>query len=924
MLADTAKGNSGLRGVALTVLFAAMLFSSGSAPAYSPIDQGNGIVSWNSSSTPSIWDNSSRTLSWTFYTANFPQAGWPNVVDAGGAFQNAVQSFTDVTGKALNFRRLPDTNLPPALNDGVLTYSFILDEVNASYLGDISGANGVTYVESQAGVMMDADMFINADPGGGLAWTTDGTPGTRDVQATTTHETMHVSGAGHTPYFNARVFPFARSPVIFLQDHCLASDDRNYLRDIYKAAPFNGTLSGSVVAAGALGVDRAMVVATDANDVPQAITPTRTDGSFSGLSVPPGSYKLTVFHGINSAYSPTGLNDVDFVGATNFVTATTTAAVTVTAGNNTNAPPITVTDGTPGLTMSVQSISPTAPQFQSLFVSSDQSDPSHVGTLILEIDTTGGNILPGDISSVSLGNGITVTGAVTTVNVGPSTTDLMVPYSVTAGAAPGARNLIVNLSVNNNERLFLPGVIKVVGQGGLSIAASTGNPGDATLQAGAQEVPLLGLSLQSNGNNPEDVRIRRLAFNIAGTGPALPALRLWIDKGTVGSVSGADDRIFSGAAYAAITISETTQITGTGSPPGSVIFDNLALTIPANATVRLLLTADMPASGSGIYTASFDPAGLDSTGEPNIVSHGMWWGDNVTPAGTTVTGGAASTEALAISSPEQVRTTGGAAIPVGGSTPETQVTLKAVVTTILAGNVGMEVEVRPLGTTFTGMTHSVPANPGVASGSTISITVTGLMDPQSYHWRARPLHITAPPGPWVSFSTNFESEIDFSCDSSTTNPPVLASLQQFEKDGTTQVLLGGLVKGRVILSGTNGTNNSPVDSSVRLEIEVRPSGTPFTGVPNVFSSFVPSGTVATASFSGPTNTYHWQARTANTYGTSSAWVNFNAAAIHFDFKRASGSGGGGCGATIPAGSGGLWWGLAALGLIAIFSRGRSL
>jgi hypothetical protein len=91
------------------------------------------------------------------------------------------------------------------------------------------------------------------------------------------------------------------------------------------------------------------------------------------------------------------------------------------------------------------------------------------------------------------------------------------------------------------------------------------------------------------------------------------------------------------------------------------------------------------------------------------------------------------------------------------------------------------------------------------------------------------------------------------------------------------------------------------------------------------SDFAPVG-ATTVNFSGPSNTYHWRARTANAFGTASTWVDFNAAAIHFDFKRGSsgGGGGGGCSAAItPAGNDRTWiWGLAGLALLAALCSGR--
>jgi hypothetical protein len=914
--------------IALTTI---LLWGSSNAPAYHPLRDQNGTqILWKAGSPISIYDAATSTVAWTFYTANFPRQTWPDVTETGAAIQGGFQTLMDVSGKNLNFRRLANTNVIPGADDGVVTIAFAEDESNDFFGSDITGALAVTYRESDVtGARRDADMFFNGDPqSSNPLFSNDGTPGTIDVQATATHECLHLAGAAHTPYYGARVFPFVFDPNEFYRDHCVMPDDIAFLRSAYPlVAPVNGTITGLVTLTAGGNADRAIVVATDANDIPQAIMATAADGTYGPLSVPPGTYRLNVFNALNSGYQATGTSEVNFTGSSPFLNDTPVTGVVVTAGNNTAAGTISATSppggATPGMQVRFQAVSPNSLGFQTLFLSSDQTDPSHVGTLefLVELPTGAGNIAASSIQSVSLGSKITVTGAVTTAPAGADSTSVFVPYSVAADAVPGPRNLIIQRNDNGNERLFLPGMIKVVGQGGMTLAVSAGNPAASGRLAGDLEVPLLGLSFHAvatTASHTEDVRIRRLAFSLAGQGAALPALRLWIDAGTAG-VGGGDTRIFSGAAYANVGIAETTTVTGWGSPPGSAIFNNLALTIPANTTVNLLLTADMPSPGTGTYTASFDPAGLDVNGAPNIVANGMSWGDSIVPTGATVTGGSQSTTPMTLTSPDQVKTTGGAQVPVGGSTNENQITVKGTVTTSMGGSVGMDVEYQLVGTAFS----TTPTIPGVAdqpSGTTFSVNITGLVLGAKYHWRARPVSSVTGPGSWVSFGGNSESAFDFSYDTSTTNPPT--NLLQFEKDGTTPVPVGGLVKGRIIFAATNGTNSAA--GQVRLEVEVQPEGVAFSNIPNVFSSFGPSGGATTARFSGRSGLYHWQARTANDLGTSSSWVNFDPTSPHFDYKGGGGgSGGGGCGATIPAGKS-LGWGVIAVGLLLVALRGRRM
>jgi hypothetical protein len=298
----------------------------------------------------------------------------------------------------------------------------------------------------------------------------------------------------------------------------------------------------------------------------------------------------------------------------------------------------------------------------------------------------------------------------------------------------------------------------------------------------------------------EDIRIRKLVFQTAGSGSTLPAVRLWIDAGTPGVVDPADTRVFSGAAYANSPINETIPVT----PGGTVTFDDLALTIPAGGTINLLLTADLPASGVTSITASLAAA--------NITSHGMFWGDDVTSTGGPATGGTITCTDLAIGMLTQIHTSVPQnVIPVGGFTNETQINLVGK-PTVSSGTVGMDVEVQPLGTPFTGTpTVSLPSTS--ASGTQLSATVTGLVSGTSYHWQARASASTSPPSDWVSFGGNPESAVDFSVDTSTVNPPT--GLAQFDNTGA-PLPSGGSTRILATLSALNGTDSQgyPVELQV--------------------------------------------------------------------------------------------------------------
>lgn len=849
---------------------------------------------WRAASPATIWNDATQTLTWHFNPLDFPQGTWPSVAQAGAAFENGYRTIQDVVGTNLKIVRGPDSTSAPVINDGRLDMCFALNGMDPFTGANISQYFAVTYVRTNgSGALTDADVVMNGSAAA-FTWATTYPPpnGTNDVELTACHEQLHSIGGGHPVYFYAMVWPTGRVPELTLFDRCLSPDDRVLIRTLYPGAPALRTITGTVT-----GADSAVVVATNGNGIPQATRVTDGAGNYS-INVPAGAgYTITAHHHSYTDYDP---SDINFGTATPFISAGTTAAIDV-SGGNAAAPAIAITAGSP--TMKITGVQKNGGQMgtQVAFLNKGTT-----GTVHFEI-TTGSPFSAVTGNTANLGPGITV-GAVT-VTMGAGASTVSIPYTVDPAANSGVRN--VSFSIAGGERLFVPAYIEVVDTSStLTVAASAGNPAAGAAALGLSDVPLLGFTLTANA--AEDIRVRRLRFNLSGSGSQMPKVKLWFDNGTLGTKDGADVQIFSGAAYA--TPGVINEVIPAG-PSGTVTFDDLAVTIPAGQSINFLFTGDMPAAGNSSYTVDLNGSGT------NMDATGMFWGNSINATGAAA-GNQHDAGNLALANLQQIRTTAATVIPVGGSTNETQVTFRGVVTAAAPGTVGLDVEVKPIGMAFADTpTASVT---GQTSGATINVLVnTGLTDPNSYHWQARPTQ-GATLGPWVSFGPPGETTIDFSVDSSTVAVPT--ALGQFEKDGTTTVPLGGPVKGRVIFKATNGANTPNGAVQVRLEIEVQPDTIAFTGTPNVFSGFGASGAAASASWSqGRSGTYHWRARTANTFGTTSGWVSFNAAAIHLDFTKSSGGGGGGgCGATIPAGTNGLWWGLLALSLIVVLGRGRTV
>jgi predicted phage tail protein len=215
---------------------------------------------------------------------------------------------------------------------------------------------------------------------------------------------------------------------------------------------------------------------------------------------------------------------------------------------------------------------------------------------------------------------------------------------------------------------------------------------------------------------------------------------------------------------------------------------------------------------------------------------------------------------------------GATPIGLGGRATSSTVVFLGTVTDPDPGQeVRLQVEVRPLGTAFTGAVHCRSAL--VASGTPTRCSVGGLTPGISYHWQTRSVDSVGVASPWTSYATNAEAAADFVV---TPTPPIQPTARgQRQADGLTPIGLGGWATSpTVVFLGTV----SHVDPSqpVRLQIEVRPVGTPFTGMAHCQSGWVTNGTAASCSVSGLAQgtSYHWQTRTVDSAGMASPWASY--------------------------------------------------
>ncbi len=138
--------------------------------------------------------------------------------------------------------------------------------------------------------ILDADIVFNPN----LNFSSDGAPGTFDLQSIATHEVGHLLGLDHTAIVSATMNPQAGIGVTIFR--VLHTDDRIGCSVLYPTPKFSrstGELAGRVLFDGA-GVYGAHVVALDEEGRAVTSALSGEDGSYRVSGLPPGSYRLYV------------------------------------------------------------------------------------------------------------------------------------------------------------------------------------------------------------------------------------------------------------------------------------------------------------------------------------------------------------------------------------------------------------------------------------------------------------------------------------------------------------------------------------------------------------------------------------------------------------------------------------------------------
>jgi predicted phage tail protein len=211
-------------------------------------------------------------------------------------------------------------------------------------------------------------------------------------------------------------------------------------------------------------------------------------------------------------------------------------------------------------------------------------------------------------------------------------------------------------------------------------------------------------------------------------------------------------------------------------------------------------------------------------------------------------------------------------LDVGGWATSSTVVFRGTVSDPDPGQkVRLQVQRQQVGTTYSSNGYSCQSAL-VASGTATSCSVTNLWPGLSYRWQARTVDSAGIASPWVAYATNADDETDFRVNRIPAQPTARG---QRQADGITPLGLGGTATSSAVVFRGTVSDQDP-GQQVRLQVEVQPLGTGFTGAVHCQSPLGSSGTATSCTVTGllAGTSYHWQVRAADNRGGVSAWASF--------------------------------------------------
>lgn len=203
------------------------------------------------------------------------------------AVHAGIEAWESIESSAITFSYGGTTAEQVAALDGTNLITFQDDSYDFG-----SGVVAVTFTyfdsRSSAPEILDADILFNPNEN----FSTDGAPGTFDLQSVAAHEVGHLLGLDHSAIVSATMNPSAGLGATFFR--VLRTDDRIGCSVLYPAPDFSGSTGGieGMVLLDGEGVFGAHVVALDEEGRAVTSALSGEDGSYRVSGLNPGTYSL--------------------------------------------------------------------------------------------------------------------------------------------------------------------------------------------------------------------------------------------------------------------------------------------------------------------------------------------------------------------------------------------------------------------------------------------------------------------------------------------------------------------------------------------------------------------------------------------------------------------------------------------------------
>src|SRR6185503_17365348 len=173
--------------------------------------------------------------------------------DVVGAVRRALSRWSNVANINFVVTWSSLTSISPAdAGDGINLLTVAATAENEAFNSDAMTGRTRVFFDPETGNIAEADISINprprAEDGTELQFSTDGTPGTYDLEATFTHEIGHLLGLDHSAVLSSTMQSRQAFNGTFglpaLTERTLSEDDRQKVRSLYGSKQKVGRIEG--------------------------------------------------------------------------------------------------------------------------------------------------------------------------------------------------------------------------------------------------------------------------------------------------------------------------------------------------------------------------------------------------------------------------------------------------------------------------------------------------------------------------------------------------------------------------------------------------------------------------------------------------------------------------------------------------------